>query len=61
MKAKMQRRAGRTGSPGRKRMPDADGMQAAELRRNGYTRPSGGTKRTQASDLNRDSKTQGGS
>ncbi len=57
MKAKMQRRAGRTGSPGRKAMPNADGMQAAELRRNGYTRSSGGTKRTQASDLNRTKKT----
>ncbi len=57
MKAKMQRRAGRTGSPGRKAMPNADGMQAAELRRNGYTRSSGGTKRTQASDLNRTKRT----
>ena len=54
---KMQRRGNRTGSPGRKKMPNADGMQAAELRRNGYTRSSGGTKRTQASDLNRTRKT----
>ncbi len=61
MKAKMQRRAGRTGSPRRKAMPNADGMQAAELRRNGYTRKTGGTKRGQAGDLNRNSKAQGGS
>ena len=58
---KMQRRGNRTGSPGRKKMPDADGMQAAELARNGYTRPSGGTKRSQPGELNRNKKTQSGS
>ncbi len=45
----------------RKYMGTADQMQAAELRRNGYTRPSGGTKRTQAKDLNRGKKVQSGS
>ncbi len=58
---KMQRRGNRTGSPGRKTMPSADQMQAAELARNGHTRKSGGTKRTQASDLNRNKKAQSGS
>ncbi len=48
-------------SPGRKYRGDADRLQAAELRRNGYTRPSGGTKRSQAKDLNRDKKAQSGS
>ena len=37
----------------RKKMPSADQMQDMELRRNGYTRKTGGTKRTQAKDLNR--------
>ncbi len=48
-------------SSARKAMPNADQMQAAELGRNGYTRPSGGTKRTQSSDLNRNKKAQSGS
>ncbi len=46
---------------GRKLMGTADQMQAAELARNGHTRKSGGTKRTQASDLNRNKKAQSGS
>ena len=45
----------------RKYMGTADQMQAAELRRNGYTRKSGGTKRSQASDLNRNKKAKSGS
>jgi len=36
-----------------KKMPNGDQLQALELRRNGYTRPNGGTKRTQDSQLNR--------
>ena len=48
-------------STARKAMGTADQMQAAELRRNGYTRKSGGTKRTQANELNRNRKAQSGS
>ena len=48
-------------SPGRTYRGNADQLQARELQRNGYTRPSGGTKRSQAKDLNRDKKAQSGS
>ena len=41
----------------RRKMPNADQMQDMELRRNGYTRKTGGTKRTQANQLNRTKKT----
>lgn len=46
---------------GRKYAGSADQIQQRELARNGYTRKSGGTKRSQASDLNRNKKAQSGS
>ena len=43
----------------RKTMPNADQLQTAELQRYGYTRLSGGEKRTQKGDLNRSKTAQG--
>ena len=40
-----------------RKIPSAKQMQNRELQRNGYTRRSGGTARTQASDLNKTQKT----
>ena len=36
-----------------RKMPSANQIQSAELRRNGYTRKDGSGKRSQASELNR--------
>lgn len=40
-------------SQARRKMPSADQLQDMELRRQGYTRKDGGTKRSQANQLNR--------
>ena len=48
-------------SKSRRIMPSAAKLQDMELNRQGYTRKSGGTKRTQASQLNRNKKAKSGS